>query len=57
MEQPASRYFGEGFDLCKKQIGRLHPEIDIQDMEIDHELAQEEEDEEKGNQDNIPLSP
>ncbi|GFZ20945.1 hypothetical protein Acr_29g0001070 [Actinidia rufa] len=38
VEQAASRYYGEGFDLCKKQIGHFHPELDIEDMEIDDEL-------------------
>ena len=58
----ASKYFGEGFDLCKKQIRRLHLVLDIQDMEIDDELAREEdegedEDGEEGDQDNNPISP
>ena len=68
VEQAASRYFGEGFNLCKKQIGHLHLELDMQDMEIDSELAREEEegeeeeeneekDEERGDQDTSPLSP
>ena len=52
----ASKYFGEGFNLCNKQIRRLHPKLDIQDMEIDDELAKEEEGEEEGNQDANPLS-
>ncbi|GFZ18506.1 hypothetical protein Acr_27g0002450 [Actinidia rufa] len=48
VEQAAFKYFGEGFDLCKKQIGSLHLDIDIQDMGIDAELAEEgEEDEEE----------
>ncbi|GFZ21475.1 hypothetical protein Acr_29g0006370 [Actinidia rufa] len=33
----------EGFNLCKKQIGRLHPELDIQGLEIDDELIREQE--------------
>ena len=63
MEQVASRYFGKGFDLCKKQVGRFHPELDIQGKEIDDELAQEEEEgeeeknEEEGDQDTNPFSP
>ena len=66
----ASKYFGEGFNLCKKQIGLFHLELGIQDMEIDDELAQEEDEgedeneeednkekeEEKGDQDHNPLS-
>ncbi|GFZ05189.1 hypothetical protein Acr_17g0007610 [Actinidia rufa] len=47
VEQEASRYFGEGFDLCKKQINCLHPNLNIQDMGIDAELAEEEEEEEE----------
>ncbi|GFY85266.1 hypothetical protein Acr_04g0000040 [Actinidia rufa] len=39
MEQVASRYFGEGFDLCKKQVEHLYLELDLQDMQIDDELA------------------
>ncbi|GFS37736.1 hypothetical protein Acr_00g0053700 [Actinidia rufa] len=42
VEQVASRYFGEGFDLCKKQISRLHTDLDLKDMGIDAELAQKE---------------
>ena len=64
VEQATSKYFGEGFDLCKKQVGCLHPKIDIQDMEINEELAQEEdegeekkEEEEEGDQDTNPISP
>ncbi|GFZ21595.1 hypothetical protein Acr_29g0007570 [Actinidia rufa] len=56
VELAASRYFGEGFDLCKKQVGHLHPELNIQDLEIDDKLAKEgQEDEEKG--DICPISP
>ena len=72
MVQVAYKYFGKGFDLCKKQTGLLHPELDIQGLEIDYKLALEEdesEDEkeeeekekeregEKGEQDNSPISP
>ena len=59
--QATSKYFDEGFDQCKKHVLRLHPELDIQDMEIDDELAQEEdegeEEKEEGDQDNNPISP
>ncbi|GFZ14485.1 hypothetical protein Acr_24g0006750 [Actinidia rufa] len=41
----ASRYFGEGFDFCKRQIGHLHLDIDIQDIGIDAELLEEDEEE------------
>ncbi|GFZ15805.1 hypothetical protein Acr_25g0002140 [Actinidia rufa] len=67
VEQAASKYFGKGFDLCKKQVGRLHPELDIHDLEIENELDKEreddeeendeEKDEEKGDQDTSTLSP
>ena len=43
MKKVASKYFGKGFDLCKKQIGRLHPELDIQDLQINTDLVKEEE--------------
>ncbi|GFZ20830.1 hypothetical protein Acr_28g0015350 [Actinidia rufa] len=46
VEFTASKYSGEGFDFCKRQIGRLHPDLDIQDMGIDVELLKKEEDEE-----------
>ena len=35
VEFTASKYFGEGFDFCKRQIVRLHLNLDIQDMRID----------------------
>ena len=53
MEQITSKYFGEGFDLCYKQINRLHLELGIQDIQINLELAEEE----KQDQDTGPLSP
>ncbi|XP_057482144.1 uncharacterized protein LOC130769038 isoform X2 [Actinidia eriantha] len=43
----ASRYFGEGFDFCKRQISRFHPDLDIQSMGIDADLLEEEEEEEE----------
>ncbi|GFZ16787.1 hypothetical protein Acr_26g0000570 [Actinidia rufa] len=43
----ASKYFGKGFDLCKKQIGHLHSALDIQDLQIHPELVEEDEGEEK----------
>ena len=68
--QAASKYLGEEFDLCKKQIGLLYPELDIYGLKIDNELAREEDESEdkseekeeerereKGEQDNNPLSP
>ncbi|GFZ00196.1 hypothetical protein Acr_13g0015950 [Actinidia rufa] len=41
VKKAASKYFGDGFDLCKKQVGRFHPELNIEDLEIDDELAKE----------------
>ncbi|GFY91667.1 hypothetical protein Acr_08g0000630 [Actinidia rufa] len=35
LEFTASKYFGEGFDFCKRQISRLHPDLDILEMKID----------------------
>ncbi|GFS41581.1 hypothetical protein Acr_00g0075200 [Actinidia rufa] len=39
----ASKYFGEGFDFYKRQLGYLHPDLDMQDMRIDVDLLEEEE--------------
>ncbi|GFS37381.1 hypothetical protein Acr_00g0051650 [Actinidia rufa] len=50
VEWAASKFYGEGFDMCKKQIGRLHPELDIQGLQIDAELAKEEEEDEEGDE-------
>ena len=47
VEGVASLYFGKGFDLCKKQIGILHPNLDIQDLQINLDLIDEDEEEEK----------
>ncbi|GFZ14455.1 hypothetical protein Acr_24g0006450 [Actinidia rufa] len=47
IEFTASKYFGEGFDFCKRRIGHIHPDLDIQDMGIDVEQIEEEEDEEE----------
>ena len=40
----ASRYFDEGFDFCKRQISRFHPDLDIQSMGIEADMLEEEED-------------
>ncbi|GFZ06700.1 hypothetical protein Acr_18g0008700 [Actinidia rufa] len=48
IEKAASTYF----DLCKKEIGLIHPNLNIQDLQIDHELIEEDEDEEKDELDN-----
>ena len=47
IEFTASKYFGEGFNFYKRQINRLHHDLNIQDMGIDAELLEEEEKEEK----------
>ncbi|GFZ14574.1 hypothetical protein Acr_24g0007640 [Actinidia rufa] len=47
VEFVAFRYFGESFDFYKRQISRLHPDLDIQDMRIDAELLEKEEEEEE----------
>ncbi|GFZ21560.1 hypothetical protein Acr_29g0007220 [Actinidia rufa] len=52
LEKAASTYFGEGFDLCKKQIRLLHPYLDIQDLQIDPELVEDDEEKEKYKLDN-----
>ena len=50
MEYEASSYFGEGFDLCKKQLSLHFPDID--DMQIDPNLVDGDEDA-KVNEDEI----
>ena len=58
IEFMASKYFCEGFDFYKRQIGHLHPNLGIQDMGIDTQMLEEEEKEENGEKgDAIPLSP
>ncbi|GFY85391.1 Tudor/PWWP/MBT superfamily protein [Actinidia rufa] len=49
----ASKYFDEGFDFCKRQLRRHHPDlaIDLDGMGFDHDMLAEEdenEDEESG---------
>ncbi|GFS31348.1 hypothetical protein Acr_00g0016870 [Actinidia rufa] len=41
VKKVAFTYFGEGFNLCKKQIGILHPNLNIQDFQIDPKLVKE----------------
>ena len=43
----ASKYFGEGFNFCKRQIAHHHPELDIelQSISIDADLIEDEKDE------------
>ena len=37
----ASKFYGEGYDLCKKQIKLCFFDHDIDDMKIDPDLAEE----------------
>ncbi|GFZ15849.1 hypothetical protein Acr_25g0002580 [Actinidia rufa] len=41
----ASSYFGDGFDFCKRQLAHQYPDlgIDLEDVEMDHELLAKEE--------------
>ena len=50
----ASKYFGEGFDFCKRQIACHHPDIgiDLQGMGIDIEMLEEEKTEAKEREEN-----
>ena len=67
VELIAYKYFGEGFEFCKRQLARHHPKlgINLEDMGIDQDLLEDEE-KEKGEQqeekggdkgDTSPLSP
>ncbi|GFY95620.1 hypothetical protein Acr_10g0010050 [Actinidia rufa] len=46
VEFVASKYFGEGFDFCKRQLAHHHPKlgIDLDGMGLDHDLLEEAED-------------
>lgn len=46
IEFTTSKYFGEGFDFCKRQISHLHPDLDIHGMRIDTDLLEEKKEEE-----------
>ena len=45
VENAISKYFGEGFDFCKRQLAVHHPNlgIDLDAMDMDHELLEKEE--------------
>ena len=45
VENAASKYFGEGFDFCKRQLAVHYPNlsIDLDAMDMDHELLEKEE--------------
>ena len=51
MEQATSKYFCEGFDLYKKKVDHLHPELGIQDLQIDPKLVDKEKEEEEEKKD------
>ncbi|GFS36611.1 hypothetical protein Acr_00g0046960 [Actinidia rufa] len=44
VENSSSEYFGKGFDFCKRQLARHHPNlgIDLDGMVFDHDLLEEE---------------
>ena len=44
VEDAASKYFDEGFDLCKWQLCHHHPDvgINLEDMGLDQDLLAEE---------------
>ena len=50
IEDVASKYFGERFDFCKRQLRRHHPDltINLEEMGLDHDLLVEEDEDEKG---------
>ncbi|GFZ02200.1 hypothetical protein Acr_15g0008090, partial [Actinidia rufa] len=41
----ASSYFSDGFDFCKRQLAHQYPDlgVDLEDVEMDHELLAKEE--------------
>ena len=45
VENAAFKYFGEGFDFCKRQLAVHHSnlDIDLDAMKMDHELLEKEE--------------
>ena len=47
VEFTASKYFGESFDFCKRQLSYLHPNLDIFEIKIDAQQLKEEEEEKK----------
>ena len=70
IENAASKYFGEGFDFCKRQLTHHHPKlgIDLDGMGMDCDLLEKEktgedkkgdkeEEREKGKENTSPLSP
>ncbi|GFZ02215.1 hypothetical protein Acr_15g0008230 [Actinidia rufa] len=45
MRGSASSYFSDGFDFCKRQLAHQYPDlgVDLEDVEMDHELLAKEE--------------
>ena len=54
VEDSTSKYFGEGFDFCKRQLRLHHPNlaINLEDMGLDHDLLVKEEEGKEGEGDN-----
>ncbi|GFS32914.1 hypothetical protein Acr_00g0025310 [Actinidia rufa] len=50
VEFTSSKYFGENFDFCKRQLVRLYLNLNIQDMGIDADLLKEEEKKDEENE-------
>ena len=50
VKDAVSKYFSEGFDFCKRQLRRYHPDlaIDLEGMGLDHDLLAEEDEDEEG---------
>ena len=50
VEDSASKYFGKGFDFCKRKLRRHHPQlaIDLESMGLDLDLLVEEGKDEEG---------
>ena len=48
VESASSKYFGEGFDFCKRQLRHHHPDlaIDLEEMRLDLDLLALEDEEE-----------
>ena len=44
VEDAVSKYFGKGFNLCKRQLRHHHPDlaIELEDMGLDQDLLVEE---------------
>ena len=55
VEDSTSKYFGEGFDFCKLQLCRYHPDlaINLEDMVLDHDLFDKEKEGEEGERENM----